>query len=364
MPLVPDADLFAFFWTTAVVVFGSKAQVQSNTRRIPMKYDLQEVPDAQLTQPQKDYLKPLDAQLEAMNYRPECTFRAANYGQNLMRRYSNPADPASCEVTIVEVRAKVGNAETVRNANTVSFTSRLSDGRRLITRNMPLKSVMDQLPNHIMQEAPNTTALAALKRRHDARATQLGAALPPPHGTQEIFNEVQREHERFSAHQLEKGIFKLTEDGASYQITNKAINRGIVNFFNPFGSRISIPQTLFTALVGAVLPLFGILKLAPLVAANASGLSFGFFSAPQVAIITCYALAGTLIGLSGGPSNYAWIMLVTYAPAHFVAAWTFGWLPYSTLAHLVSHFVKQARQRRALVLQTPAAPPQSTRHDP
>ena len=352
MAFFPDGDLFAFFWTTVVVVFGSKAQVQSNTRRVPVKYNLQEVPDPQLTPAQKDYLKPLDAQLEALNYRPDCTFRATNYGQNLMRRYSNPADPASCELTIVEVTSKVGNAETSRNANVVNFTSRLADGRRLITRNMPLKSVMDRLPNQIMQECPHTTDLAAMKRKHDARAAQLGPAIPGPHGTQEIFGEMQREHERFSAHQLEKGIYKLSDDGSSYQITNKAINRGIFNFFNPFGSRISIPQVLFTGLVGAVLPLFGVLKLAPFVAANAQGFSLGMFSATTVAIAACYAVAGALIGWSGGPANYAWIMLVTYVPAHFIAGWTFGWLPYSTIAHVVSHYVKQARQRRALVLQT------------
>lgn len=352
MPFFPDGDLFAFFWTTVVVIFGSKAQINSNTRRIPMRYDLQEVPETQLTQAQKEYLKPIDRQLEAINYRPDCTFRAANYGQNLMRRYSNPADPASCELMVVDVKSKVGDVETVRNANVVNFTSRLSDGRRLITRNMPLKSVMDRLPNQIMQECPHTTDIAALKRKHDAKAAELGVALPPPHGTQEIFKEVQSEHERFSLHQLERGIYKRSEDGHSYQITNKAANRGIVNFFNPFASRISIPQVLFTALVGAVFPLFGILKAAPFVAANSPGLSFGFFTAPTVTIAACYAVAGAIIGLSGGPSNYLWIMLVTYAPAHFIAGWTFGWLPYSTVAHLVSHYVKQARQRRALVLQT------------
>ena len=352
MAFFPDGDFFAFFWTTVVVVFGSKAQVQSNTRRIPLKYDLQEVPESQLTQAQKDYLKPLDAQLEALNYRPDCTFRATNYGQNLMRRYANPADPSSCELTIVEVKSRVGNTETARNANVVNFTTRLSDGRRLITRNMPLKSVMDRLPYQIMQECPHTTDLASLKRKHDARAAQLGPAVPGPHGAQEIFNEMQSEHERFSAHQLEKGIYRISDDGTAYQITNKAINRGIANFFNPFGSRISIPQVLFTGLVGAVLPLFGILKLAPFVAANSQGFSIGLFSATTVVIALCYAAAGALIGLSGGPANYAWIMLVTYVPAHFMAGWTFGWLPYSTIAHIVSHYVKQARQRRALVLQT------------
>lgn len=352
MPFFPDGDLWAFFWTTAIIVFGSKAQIQNNTRRIPVKYNLQEIPEAQLTQAQKDYLKPLDAQLEAINYRPECTFRATNYGQNLMRRYSNPADPASCEVTIVEVKSKVGNVETARNANVVNFTSRLSDGRRLITRNMPLKSVMDRLPNHIMQECPHTTDVSALKRKHDSRAAQLGPAVAPPHGPQEIFSEMQREHERFSSYQVEKGVYQRTDDGSAYQITNKAAHRGIVNFFNPFASRISIPQVLFTGLVGAVLPLLGILKVAPVVAANSSGLSLGFFSASTLAIAAIYALAGAIIGLSGGPANYAWIMLVTYVPAHLIAGWSFGWLPYSTIAHVVSHYVKQARKRRALVLQT------------
>jgi hypothetical protein len=94
------------------------------------------------------------------------------------------------------------------------------------------------------------------------------------------------------------------------------------------------------------------LKLAPFVAANSQGITLVFFSTSTVAIAACYAVAGALIGLSGGPANYVWIMLVTYAPAHFIAGWTFGWFPYSTVAHLVSHYVKQARQRRALVLQT------------
>jgi hypothetical protein len=356
MPLFPDGDLSAFFWTTIAIVFGSKAQIQNNTRRIPIKYDLQEVPESQLTQAQKDYLKPLDAQLEAMNYRADCIFRAANYGQNLMRRYSNPADPASCELMIVEVKSKVGDVETVRNANVVNFTSRLSDGRRLITRNMLLKSVMDRLPNHIMQECPHTTDLAAMKRKHDARATQLGPALPGPHGTQQIFKEVQSEHERFSAHQLKKGIYKRSEDGNSYQMTNKAANRGIVNFFNPFASRISIPQVLFTGLIGAVLPLFGILKLAPAVAANYQGIFMGFFSASTVVIVACYAVASAIIGMSGGPANYAWIMLVTYAPAHFIAGCSLldgrlGGFP-TVRSLLWSRITSSKRQRRALVLQT------------
>ncbi|PYT70929.1 MAG: hypothetical protein DMG39_14535 [Acidobacteria bacterium] len=119
MPIFPDGDVFAFFWTTAVVVFGSHTQIRKNTAKIPAKYDLEEVTETQLTPAQKQYLSPINAQLEAINYRPDCTFRATDYGHNLMRRYSNPADPASCELTVVEVKSRVGDVETVGNVHTV-----------------------------------------------------------------------------------------------------------------------------------------------------------------------------------------------------------------------------------------------------
>jgi hypothetical protein len=351
MPIIPDGDLLAFFWTTAAVVFGSRAQIRKNTPKIPAKYELEEISDAQLTSAQKGYLRPIDAQLEAINYRPDCTFRATNYGHNLMRRYSNPADPASCELTVVEVKSRVGNVETAANVNTVSFTSRLSDGRRLNTRNMPLKSVMDRLPHQIVQEFPNLTDLAALKRKHDSRVAQLGPVLSPPHGAKDIFAEMQCEHERFCAYQVSQGVLRPTPEGRVYEITNKAANRGIFNFFNPFSKRVALPQTLLSALVGAFFPLVGILKIAPAIHA-ATGNSPLAFQAPILVIIAFYALAGVLMALIGGPQSYTWIMLVTYVPAHFLAGWTFGWLPYSSIAHVVCYYVGQANQRRSLVLQT------------
>src|SRR5215471_13886593 len=129
-----DADTLAFAVTTCTVIFGSKASLQKNTRPIPTRYDLEEVPDSQLTEAQYRYLQPIDEQLAQMNYRPDCTFRAKNYGSNLMRRYSNPADHASCGLTVVEVKVRVGGTESVRNTNSVEFTTRLADGRVLSTR--------------------------------------------------------------------------------------------------------------------------------------------------------------------------------------------------------------------------------------
>ena len=79
-----DADLLAFAVTTCTVIFGSKSSLQKNTRHIPTRYDLEEIPDPQLSEAQRKYLQPIDEQLGRMNYRPDCTFRAKNYGSNLM----------------------------------------------------------------------------------------------------------------------------------------------------------------------------------------------------------------------------------------------------------------------------------------
>jgi len=350
MPIFPDGDLFAFLWTTAVVVFGSHAQIKKNTAKIPARYDFEEVTDSQLTPAQRECLRPIDAQLEAINYRPDCTFRVTNYGHNLMRRYSNAADPATCELMVVEVKSRVGSVETVGNVHTASFTTRLSDGRRLSTRNMPVKSVMDRLPHQIMQEFPNLTDLATLKRKHDSRAGQLGSPIPAPHGREAIFNDVQSEHARFCDYQLSRGILRPVSGGGSYEITNKVANRGIFNFFNPFSKRVALPQTLLSALIGAFLPLIGILKIAPVIQASAGNNPFAF-QAPVLAIAACYAFAGVLMALIGGPQSYVWTMLVTYVPAHFLAGWTFGWIPYTCIAHVVCHYVGQAKARRGLVLQ-------------
>lgn len=346
-----DADVLAFAATTFTVIFGSKASLQKNTRPIPTRYDLEEVPESQLTDAQRRYLQPIDEQLQQMNYRADCTFRARNYGSNLMRRYSNPADPASCGLTVVEVKIQKGRIEGVRNANSVEFMTRLADGRAVSTRNSPNKSLMDQPPYKIVQEFPNLTDLQALKKRHDALAAQFHSGTStPPYGTAAIFEEVQREHARFSEYQVERGVLRRTPDGEAYEITEKVMNRGIRNYFNPFSARFSAAQALFSLLLGAVLPLFAILKLAPGAAAPyGQGLAF---AGPTLLIALCYALTGAILGLTCKAPSFVWVMLITYVPAHLVAGSSLGWFPYSTLAFYVAYTVSQAKQRRELVLQS------------
>jgi len=352
MAFHPDADLLAFAATACTVIFASKASLQKNTRPIPTRYDLAEIPDSQLTEAQRKYLQPIDEQLEKLNYRPDCTFRAKNYGSNLMRRYSNPADPASCGLTVVEVKVQAGQTQSVRNANSVEFTTRLADGRVVSTRNSPNKSLMDPPRYKIVQDFPSLTDLAELKRKHDAVAAKFGGTCSPPYGAAAIFDEVQREHTRFSEYQVEHGGFRRTPSGDAYQITEKVMNRGIRNFFNPFSKRFSLTQAVFSVLLGAALPLFGILKIAPVVATSSYQHALPFAGGATLVIALCYALTGAILGLACNAQSFVWVMLITYLPAHLVAGNNLGWFPYSTLAFYVAYTVSQAKQRRQVVLQS------------
>jgi hypothetical protein len=352
MTLPIDCDLIGFLWTTTKVVFGSKPQLRKNSRPIPLRYQREVVADSSLSEAQKKYLAPLDSQLAALNYRPMCTYRVTNYGANLIREYSNPADPASCTLTIVEVQTNVNGVKGVKNSHVVNFTTRFSGDKWLSTRNMELKTVMDTPDYRIVQECPHLTDLAQLKKKHDARSPSLGPPVSPPRDVESLFAEGQKDHERFSAYQVQRGILRLNPQRDAYLITDKAFNRGIRNFFNPFAHRISLTTVLFSVLIGAVLPLFGILKLAPAVADRLGPSPAIGISPSTLAIAACYALAGIILGFIGEAQSYVWVMLITYVPAHLLGGSTLGWFPYSTLAFGISYFVCQAKRKRQLVLQS------------
>ena len=275
-----------------------------------------------------------------------------NYGSNLVRGYQNPADPASCTLTIVKVQTNVKGLVAVKNSSAVNFTTRYDGGKELITRNMELKSVMEPPAYKIMQECPHVTNLTELKNRHDTKAKSVGLPIPPPRDVNSAITEFDKDHESFSNYQLQQGIYKLSPKGDSYVVTDKAFSRGIQNHFNPFARRISITTILFSALIGAVLPLYGVLKLAPLAVEKFGTFPHSFIQPATLAILICYALTGVLLGLIAESQNYVWIMLITYIPAHLVAGWTFGAFPNSTIAFMVSYFVCQAKRKRQLVLQS------------
>ena len=351
MPIPFDLDLPIYLWSAANVLFHAKAKLRKNTRPIPVQFAMEEIPDGSLTGAQREYLKPFDEQLARLNYRPLCTFRATNYGANLMRRYLNPSDSASCSLTVVEVKVNTSGVTAVRNSAHMEFTTRLSGERRLTTRNMAHQSLFDQPGYRIVQDFPNVTDLAELKRLHDEKAKSFSVAEVPPQDFESVVREVQSEHDRYSKFQLEQGIYRPTPSGGSYEVTDKVFRRGIRNHFLPVGRRLSPTLLVFSALVGAVLPLLGILKIAPWMTVQASQQNLPFPGA-KIAIFLCYCLAGAIIGHFCEIQNSTWLMLVTYLPAHLVAGWTFGWFPYSTVAYLAAFYFSQARQKRKMVLQT------------
>src|SRR5258708_9417850 len=190
MTLPMDGDLCGFLWGSVTVVFGSKPQLRQNSRPIPVRYQKEVVDGSALSVAQRKYLAPLDSQLEALNYRPMCTYRVTNYGANLIREYSNFADPATCTLTIVEIQTNVNGVKCVRNSHVVNFTTRFSGGKWLTTRNMEFNTVIDTPAYRIVQECPHITALAQLKKKHDASCASLATPVSPPRPAHTLFPHV------------------------------------------------------------------------------------------------------------------------------------------------------------------------------
>ena len=350
-----DADILIFALTTAKIVLGGKKRLRESKRAIAVHDEFQTIREDALTRAQKDYIRPFDEQLANLNYFPDftyCVTNHRNYGQNLIRHYTNPIDSASSTLMIVELKVKVGDVESTTTSSSVAFRTRFTNGRRLTTRNMSRKSLMDRPPESIVQECRHTTNLAELKRCHEARAAELGPALSPSSGPEAIMEEHQREHERFCEYQLERGILRLLPDGEAYEVTDKTRARGIWNHYNPFAKRISLKELLLAALVGSFLPLFGILKLAPLATERFQGTGLSLLPIAWLAIAVCYALAGFIIGIISDRASFQWIMLICYLPAHLITGWSFGVAPYSTMAFLISFYVIRMKRRRALIFQS------------
>jgi hypothetical protein len=351
-----DLDIPVFLWAMGRVIFRRQARAQELKRTIPVTPVYEEIPDAALTGTQRDYLRPFDEQLAVLNYRPICNYRATNfgnYGHNLMRRYNNPADSAWCALTVLELKVKVKKVEAVRTTSVVSFSTRFTDGKLLITRNMSLKSLNDQPPERVVQECRQTSDLQKLKKRHGARASKMGTPLTPVTGTDDIFKEQSTDHQHLSEFQVERGIYSLLPGGTAYEATDKARVRGIWNHFNPFARHVSWTQFIFSALIGSVLPLLAILVIAPEAVARlktVGGLVSSGVALPIIA--AAYCLAGLIIGLVTDWAPFYWIMLISYLPAHAVAGWSFGWFPFSTLMFLWAFSTRQMIRRRRLIFES------------
>ena len=110
-----DADILIFALTTAKIVLGGKKRLRESKRAIAVHDELQTIREDALTKAQKEYVRPLDEQLANLNYFPDftyCVTNHRNYGQNLIRHYTNPTDSASGTLMIVELKVKVGDVDS------------------------------------------------------------------------------------------------------------------------------------------------------------------------------------------------------------------------------------------------------------
>lgn len=348
MALTLDWDLVSFFATLAKILFRSPARLKRNARPLPIRCDYQEA--RTLTPEQERCFAPYDTQLEAMNYRPASTYRVANMGHNLVRVYINPADVAQCLVMVVEVAVKAGQVRGVNHSQTIVFTTRFADGTVLTTRNMKLKSLMDEPPYRVLQECPALSEPAKLKRRHDARAAKLGGCpVSPAADPASMFRQFQSDHDRFLSYQVERGVCELDKTRNAYVLSSKAHWRGIRNFLNPFAHRFSLLRFLPAAITAMVLPVVAF-QVAPNFSLAAQKTGFPGAVAAQLAIGTSYLVAGAILGYMLERHTFIWVFLLTYVAVHFAAGIYPGNFPYSAWAGIVSYYTAQAKKRRKLVL--------------
>ena len=351
-----DADLAVFLYVTGRILFTALPNLRKSVPHVPILYQINNVPEASLSESQAHYFAPYDEKLAAMNYRPDCTYLISNYGKSLTRYYVNPAESARCEVAIQELAPTVEGKQTFTSNCIIHFHTRFTDDRVLTTRNMKLKSVLDHPPYWVLQESPQIDDPAKLKRIHDTRAQTMGSPVAPPTNVPRIFKSVQSEHERFSAYQLSVGGYMPLPGEDSYAFSDKVHWRGVRNYFNPFAQGISARIFFPVASLAAALPVFARLEYAPAAAHALHVLGLPPELATQAIIRLCYFVAGSFIGYFLERETFLWAFLLTYVPVRLFTSGSLGPIPYSALAAGVAYFVAQVMKRRRAVLIPQPAP--------
>jgi hypothetical protein len=354
MPALPlDIDLLAFLATVGRILFGSMPNLRKNVAAIPAEYAYEEIPADSLTDKQKAFFAPYDKKLSEMQYSPLCTYRVRNYGANLMRRYINPTDRAACTVLTVEVKARVDSVESVNRASNVSFFTVFTDGKQLTTRNMRVRTVLDHPPEYVVQECPYEEDLSKVKKRHDARAAKLGVPVAAEMSVPRVFEFYQKQHQRFSEFQVERGTYERTATG--YVVGRKAFWRGIRNFLVPFAERFSVTRLALAGTLAVGIPAFAHLRILPMVMQNAERFGVNWNITAVLVLVAGYVLAGVAVGLLLEKSQFVWGFLFCYVGVHLVTGWWTSPAPLGLIAAVVGHTVAHMRKRQRIILRASEA---------
>lgn len=348
-----DVDLLVFLATAARILFGSMPHLRRNVAAIPAEYEFEEVPPEALTPKQQAFFEPYDKQLLQLQYSPMCTYHVRNYGANLMRRYINPTDRAACTVMAVEVKSRVDGVESANLASNVSFLTVFTDGKQLTTRNMQWRTVLDHPPEYVVQEYAYKEDLAALKKKHDARATKLGVPVSAEMSVPRMFEFYQKQHRRFSEFQVERETFERTATG--YVVSKKAFWRGIRNFLVPFAERFSTTRLVLAGILAIGLPAATYLRIIPTATEYAARARLDAGLIATVVLCASYVISGAAVGILLEKSQFVWGFLFCYAGVHLVTGWWVSPVPFGLIAAVVGHGVARMRKRQRLILRTSEA---------
>lgn len=360
MQFFRDTDLVVFLATVGQIFVLGPAQLRKNVRPLPKVFEIETVRPESLTETQQRHLAGFDDKLARLNYRPVHTYRAVNYGQNLLRSYINPTEPVRCVLMIVEVTVNVNGIRSSNHSSTLEFFTYFTDESVLVTRNMRIKSVFEEPPYRITQECPRVSDPAELRRRHIAYLQQMNR-LPksPANAPASIAQEFQSGHERFCEYQLSRGNLRLDPCRNCYFTTAKVHWRGILNHLNPFVQRFALAKFLAAALSGIALPVLGSEFLGPLIARSQPMAGLPGLEVAQIVTLTSFALAGALVGLLLQKSSFLWTFIFTYLGVGAILGFHSSPLPCSTIAALVGHAVAQWQKNRNLILQPKTSLPKS-----
>lgn len=343
-----DSDLFALIFTVGSVLINGPRKLQQRGP-IPAEYNVEEVQPGELTEKQRKFFESYDRKLAEMSYFPVCTYRVTNLERTLIRRYTNPTDPASCTVMAMEVKYRLKNETRWAPTRLVTFRTDFTDGTSLMTRNMKRKTLLDTLPGFTIQECPTLDDPAAIKKRHDARAREMTCPQPSLVDAKRIFDQIREEHRRFADYQVQRGLY--APDPKGYRMTSKAHWRGIRNHYNPFVQRVSPMRMIFSALTAIGLPSLTYVYFASTRAAAAPGSTMNVALAAQMPLLlVSYVVAGVAIGLLIERNSFLWGFRLTYAGVHLCTGWWTSPIPFSTIAALVAFWVTRYTHRRKLML--------------
>ena len=341
-------DLGAFLLMKASVIPRSLVRLRQRAP-LPVEIELRTLRDTELTERQRSFFSPFDQKLEALGYRPYCTYTATNTGgKGLSRNYVNPLDSANCTVMVVEVETLVQGQKHFGQASSVHFVTRFGDGRRCATSNSGAMQLFDLPPGWKAQRCRNVTDIAELKRRHDRLASGMGLPLPAIADEAALLETARDHHRVYLGHQVSTGLYALDPGGITLRPTDRFHWRAIRRHYNPFFHPFRVDGFLPAALLGAGLPLLasrGAEHFSSMLAPNA------VTTAPLATMVTTIGviLGGVAAGWFLKRQSILWTFLLIYLPLCLLGHTPPE--PFSVYgAAVLAHYVRQFRVKRRLML--------------